>query len=71
MAISLTTDGLDLDYRTEFLKGPSGTFPIGTVVSTDFAVENIKDVPGTWARFDITSSYVGTLLTANLAIRVV
>ena len=71
MAISLTADGLDLDYRTEPLTGASGTFPIGTVVSVkDFAEGNIKDVPGTWAKLDTMGSAVATVVGAALAIRV-
>ena len=70
MAISLTPDGLNLDYRTEPLTGPSGTFPIGTVVSVGFGAENIKEVPGTWASLDSMGSAVGTVLAASLAIRV-
>ena len=70
MAISLTTDGLNLDYRTAPLTGPSGTFPIGTVVSVAFAATNIKEVPGTWAKLDDRSSSIGTLLSPLLAIRV-
>ena len=70
MAISLTPDGLNLDYRTEPLMGPSGTFPIGTVVSVGFAAENMKEVPGTWAKIDTMGSTVGLVLSATLAIRV-
>ena len=70
MAISLTPDGLNLDYRTEPLTGPSGTFPIGTVVSVGSAAGNMTEVPGTWAKLDGMGSTVGTVLSAPLAIRV-
>ena len=70
MAISLTPDGLSLDYRTKPLTGPSGTFPIGTVVSVGFGATNMGEVPGTWAKLDTGGAFVGMVVGAALAIRV-
>lgn len=46
MAISLTADGLDLDYRTSIQTSVSGTYPIGTVIGIDH--NSTLTLPGTW-----------------------
>ena len=46
MAISLTADGLDLDYRTSIQYSVSGTYPIGTVIGIDH--NSTLTLPGTW-----------------------
>ena len=48
MAISLTTDGLRLDYRTEEQESVSGTYPIGTVIVSSAQGSSLS-LPGTWA----------------------
>ena len=55
MAISLTTEGLRVDYRTSLQTSASGTYPIGTVIA--FKAEFVKiDLPGTWSIFQATTS---------------
>ena len=44
MAISLTTEGLRVDYRTESQTSVSGTYPIGTVIVANAGLS----LPGTW-----------------------
>ena len=46
MAISLTTDGLDLDYRTDLQTSVSGTYPIGTVIGIGYI--GTLTFPGMW-----------------------
>ena len=55
MAISLTKDGLRLDYRTTVQTSSSGTYPIGTVIVT--GGEGLS-LPGTWIQ--IRGTYGGT-----------
>ena len=46
MDVSLTADGLDLDYRTSIQTSVSGTYPIGTVIGIRPA--STLTLPGTW-----------------------
>ena len=46
MAISLTTDGLRLDYRTTVQTSVSGTYSRGTVIATGSSAD--LTLPGTW-----------------------
>ena len=46
MAISLTTDGLNLDYRADLQTSVSGTYPIGTVIGIGYI--GALTFPGTW-----------------------
>ena len=46
MAISLTTDGLNLDYRTSIQTSVSGTYPVGTVIGINY--NSTLTLPGTW-----------------------
>ena len=71
MAISLTTDGLSLDYRTEEQGSVSGTYPIGTVIVTS-SLENGVSFPGTWAMVRAGASpYVSSTIDGkSVAIRV-
>ena len=69
MAISLTTDGLNLDYRTSVQYSVSGTYPIGTVIVTDRTLT----FPGTWLRVSLkndSSDYTSSLTKTSLSIRV-
>ena len=69
MAISLTTDGLNLDYRTSIQMSVSGTYPVGTVIVTDRALT----FPGTWLSVSLkndSSEYTNRLLKTTLSIRV-
>ena len=46
MAVSLTPDGLNLDYRTDLQTSVSGTYPIGTVIG--ISSSSTLTLPGTW-----------------------
>ncbi len=50
MAISLTTDGLRLNYRTTAQTSVSGTYPIGTVIVTGYISNDSQTLtlPGIW-----------------------
>lgn len=63
MAISLTTDGLRLNYRTTVQTSASGTYPIGTVIVT--GSEGFL-LPGTWIQ--IRGTYGGTETLAGSGI---
>ena len=71
MAISLTGDGLRLDYRTETQSSVSGTYPIGTVVVSAPAFRESLTLPGTWANYCLEksgysaniSSYIGSQIS--------
>ena len=63
MAISLTTDGLRLDYRTTAQTSVSGTYPIGTVIATGSSLT----LPGTWVWI---SSATGHLMTSAIGAKV-
>ena len=56
MAISLTTDGLRLDYRTSVQESVSGTYPIGTVIVADTDRYTSLSLPGTWASYELYKS---------------
>ena len=75
MAISLTADGLNLDYRTELIgSAPEGTYPIGTVIGLGMYA-NPGSIPGTWVQFNSKSAAtvggfptnVGTILAIRVA----
>ena len=77
MAISLTTDGLRLDYRTEVQTGVSGTYPIGTMMIARPSSGNNFSLPGTWIIIkpyeDSSSCYIGAsfrVYTDHVVIRI-
>ena len=77
MAISLTTDGLRLDYRTTVQTSISGTYPIGTVIIARPSIDNNLTLPGTWIIIrpyaDESSCYIGAsfyLFVDHVAIRI-
>ena len=66
MAISLTTDGLRLDYRTTIQTSASGKYPIGTVIAV--GADSTFTLPGTWVWIDsamghLISSAIGASVT--------
>lgn len=68
MAISLTTDGLRVDYRNAVQSSVSGTYPIGTAIAT--AAE--LTLPGTWAWMGSSRNFgiSSTVKTTSIAVRV-
>ena len=69
MAISLTTDGLDLEFRDRWLTEVSGAYPIGTVIA---ARANLT-LPGTWLAVyasGTTVTYTNIVPNKYAAIRV-